>query len=437
MNRYELFSQFGISRPVYDLAVSASEDLKKFRPSIDSIAEERQLGVLRAFHKARISESSFNFKSGYGYDDLGRDQIEEVYADIMQAESALVRIQFSSGTHVLATCLRGLLQRGDDVLIATGIPYDTILPTFGELTLLSDDDKKGETFKYSNSKQSLAATGVSVRAVDLDAAGKPDLARIEAALLPQTRMLYVQKSRGYSSRRALLSEEICQLKALVSRVAPDCIVMVDNCYGEFVERLEPTAYGADLIAGSLIKNPGAGIAPSGGYVCGRSDLIKEVAEAMTAVGVGAEIGPSLGFNRQILEGIYFAPQVVEASTAAAVFAALLFQKAGFKVAPLPEDERGDLVQTVQMENADQLKAFCEAVQAAAPVDAHFTPIPSAMPGYDCDIIMASGSFVQGSSIELSADGPLRPPYTAFLQGGLNFWNARLGAILALERVLGL
>ncbi len=437
MNRYELFSQFGISRPVYDLAVAASAGLQKLRPSIDSIAEERQLGVLRAFHQARISESSFNFKSGYGYDDLGRDQIEEVYATAMQAESALVRIQFSSGTHVLATCLRGLLQRGDDVLIATGIPYDTILPTFGELTLLSDDDEKAETFKYSASKQSLAATGVSVRAVKLTADGHPDLERIAAALLPHTRMLYVQKSRGYSSRRALLSAEIGQLRELIDRVAPDCLIMVDNCYGEFVEDREPTAYGADLIAGSLIKNPGAGIAPSGAYVCGRSDLVKEVAEAMTAVGVGAEIGPSLGFNRHILEGIYFAPQVVEAATAAAVFAALLFQKAGFAVAPLPEDERGDLVQTIQMENAGQLKAFCEAVQAAAPVDAHFTPIPSAMPGYDCDIIMASGSFVQGSSIELSADGPLRPPYTAFLQGGLNFWNARLGAMLALERVLGL
>ncbi|NLV98289.1 MAG: hypothetical protein GX034_00635 [Clostridiaceae bacterium] len=437
MNRYELFSEFGISRPVYDLALAASKDLQKFRPAIDSIAEERQLGVLRAFHKAHISESSFNFKSGYGYDDLGRDQIEEVYAQAMQAESALVRIQFSSGTHVLATCLRGLLRRGDDVLIATGIPYDTILPTFGQVTLLAPADKKAETFKYSNSKQSLAATGVSVRALDLTQAGRLDLAGIEAALLPHTRMLYVQKSRGYSSRRALLSEEVGPLRELVDRVAPDCIIMVDNCYGEFVERLEPTAYGADLIAGSLIKNPGAGIAPSGGYVCGRSDLIKEVAEAMTAVGVGAEIGPSLGFNRQILQGIYQAAQVVEAATAAAVFAALLFQKAGFAVTPLPEETRGDLVQTVQLENAEQLKAFCEAIQAAAPVDAHFTPIPSAMPGYDCDIIMASGSFVQGSSIELSADGPLRPPYTAFLQGGLNFWNARLGAILALEGVLGL
>lgn len=437
MNRYELFSQFGISRPVYDLAFSASEELKKFSPSIDSIAEERQLGVLQAFHKARISESSFNYKSGYGYDDLGRDQIEEVYAEVMQAEAALVRIQFSSGTHVLATCLRGLLHRSDDILIASGIPYDTILPTFGEIKFLAEDDEESETFKYSDSRQTLSATGVSVRAVGLTDEGKLDLAQIEAALLPETRMIYVQKSCGYSIRRALLSEEIGELKSLVDRTAPDCIIMVDNCYGEFVERLEPTAYGADLIAGSLIKNPGAGIAPSGGYVCGKSDLLTEVAEAMTAVGVGAEIGPSLGFNRQILEGIYFAPQVVAAATAGAVFAALLFEKAGFSVAPVAEEERGDLVQTVQMENAEQLKVFCEAVQAAAPVDAHFTPIPSKMPGYDCDIIMASGSFIQGSSIELSADGPLRPPYTAFLQGGLNFWNARLGAMLALERVLGL
>ncbi|MDD4540947.1 MAG: methionine gamma-lyase family protein [Eubacteriales bacterium] len=437
MNHYDLFSQFGISRPVYDLALSASEELEQYRKSIDLIAEKRQLGVLKAFHQAHISESSFNFKSGYGYDDLGRDQIEEVFAAAMQADKALVRIQFSSGTHVLATCLRGLLHGGDDVLIATGLPYDTILPTFGEIDLLSETDEEVENFKYSSSRQTLAARGVTVRAIKLTAEGKLNLAGIEAAILPETRMLYVQKSRGYSSRRALLSEEIAELKALVSRVNPDCIIMVDNCYGEFVEQMEPTAYGADLIAGSLIKNPGAGIASSGGYVCGRDDLITEVAEAMTAVGVGAEIGPSLGFNREILEGIYFAPQVVAASLAGSCFAALLFQKAGFSVAPLPEDLRGDLVQTIEMKEAEQLKAFCEGVQAAAPVDAHFTPIPSAMPGYDCDIIMASGSFIQGSSIELSADGPLRPPYTAFLQGGLNFWNARLGSMLALERVLSL
>ncbi|NLC26235.1 MAG: aminotransferase class V-fold PLP-dependent enzyme [Fastidiosipila sp.] len=437
MNPYQLFSQFGISRSVYELALSASEQMMNFNRSIDSIAEARQLGVLQAFHNARISESSFNYKSGYGYDDLGREQIEEIYAETMQAESALVRIQFSSGTHVLATCLRALLHRDDDVLIVSGLPYDTILPSFGKIRLLNSAGEKDEIFQYSESRQTLAANGVSVRAVELTKQGQLDLGQIETALLPETRMLYVQKSRGYSSRRALLSEEIADLKTLVDRLAPGCIIMVDNCYGEFMENLEPTAYGADLIAGSLIKNPGAGIAPSGGYVCGREDLLQEIAEAMTAVGVGAEIGPSLGFNREILAGIYFAPQVVAAATAGAVFAALLFQKAGFSVAPLPEEIRGDLVQTIQMDNADQLTAFCEAIQAAAPIDAHFSPIPSEMPGYDCDIIMASGSFIQGSSIELSADGPLRPPFTAFLQGGLNFHNARLGAMLALERVQSL
>ena len=442
MNRYELFSQFGISRKVYDLAAETANEIEHLREEVNSIAEERQLGLLQAFHAARISEGSFNFKSGYGYNDLGREQAEAVFAQAFDAEAALVRIQFSSGTHVLATCLRALLHRGDDVLIASGIPYDTILPTFGSLSLLSNDDEvdndsKTETYHYSDSKQTLTATGVSVRAVDLTSDGKLDFSQIEAALLPETRMLYVQKSRGYSSRRALLSAEIGELKALVTHIAPDCIIMIDNCYGEFVERHEPTAYGADLIAGSLIKNPGAGIAASGGYVVGRQDLVDEVAEAMTAVGVGAEIGPSLGFNEQILKGIYFAPQVVAAASAGAIFAARLFQKAGFDVSPLPAEERGDLVQTVQMQNPEQLKAFCEAIQAAAPIDAHFTPIPSEMPGYDCDIIMASGSFVQGSSIELSADGPLRPPFTAFLQGGLNYWNARLGAMMALERVLSL
>lgn len=360
---------------------------------------------------AGVAESTFGSSTGYGYSDPGRKQLERCYAAAMDAEDAIVRIQFSSGTHVLAVCLRGLLLPGDEVIFATGQPYDTLL----------------DTLEYLRRRQ------VKVTVIDLQD-GKVNEERLKGKISAQTSLVYIQKSRGYDLRETFKNTEIKVVCDLVKSQSPDINIMVDNCYGEFTEDHEPSFYGADLIAGSLIKNPGAGIATSGGYIAGKQELLDKVAEAMTAPGVGRHIGPQLGFSRSLLQGLYFAPQVVGEALKGAVHAARLFELAGYEVSPSAEAVRGDIVQAVNLGKAEKLIAFCEAVQKAAPVDSFVTPIPAPMPGYDCDIIMASGSFVQGSSIELSADGPIREPYTVFLQGGLNFANARLGALLALDAV---
>lgn len=428
MGPYAWYREFGVSAATYERARDAEATLAEVYAGFEARAECHQLRVIRAFQEVGVSEAGFAVKTGYGYGDLGRRQTEAVFASAFGAEAALVRVQFSSGTQVLATCLRALLNPGDDVLIATGMPYDTLLPTFGRI------EQAGETCDYSSSPRTLASRGVSVRAIDLTAEQRPDTAALAAALKPETRMVYVQRSRGYTVRRALTFDDMTAIAQTVRRHAPHAILFADNCYGEFTERDEPLAAGFDLIAGSLIKNPGADIAPSGGYVCGRARAVEAVAEEMTAVGVGAEVGPSLGQSRLLLQGLYFAPRVTADALANAAFAAALFERAGFEVAPRPEEVRGDIVQCIRLGSRERLIAFCEAIQKAAPVDSFALPVPSPMPGYDCDIIMASGSFIQGSSIELSADGPLREPYVAFLQGGLNRPNGRLGAMLALEAV---
>jgi len=361
---------------------------------------------------AGVSENAFGNNTGYGYSDSGRDQLERSFAAALNAEDAIVRLQFSSGTHVLATCLLGLLSPGDEVIFAAGRPYDTLL----------------DTLQYLRERQ------IDVVELDLTPSGKVDEEALLARLSPRTRLVYIQKSRGYDLRETLLSQEIGRVCCLVQQERSGIWTMVDNCYGEFSEDYEPTYYGADLIAGSLIKNPGAGIAPSGGYIAGKSELLERISYAMTAPGVGRHIGPQLGYSRILMQGLYFGPLVVAEAMKGAVHAASLFKRAGYRVSPAPEATRGDIVQVIKLESEAKLIAFCEAIQKAAPVDSYVKPIPSPMPGYDCDIIMASGSFIQGSSIELSADGPLRTPYAVFLQGGLNFTNCRLGALLALEAV---
>ncbi len=317
-------------------------------------------------------------------------------------------------------------------MIVTGRPYDTLLPTLG----MVEDALTGQRLYPDDvseiSRQALSSCGVRIRQLELTESGYPDLLSIRSSIESETRVVYIQKSRGYAERRALVMEDIVSIVREVREKSRDAVIFVDNCYGEFVEPVEPTHVGADLIAGSLIKNPGAGIAPSGGYIAGRADLIEEIAEGMTAVDVGRHIGPSLGFSRLLLEGLYFAPSVTASALKGAIHLSALFTLAGYQCTPGIHDVRGDIVQLIQLDDVRALESFCRAVQASSPIDSFVTPAPAPMPGYDCDIIMASGSFVQGSTIELSADGPLRPPYHAFVQGGLTFENARLGAMKALE-----
>lgn len=429
MSSYEHYKPYGISRDVFLRSEDAIALILPVFERIAAVKEKRQLEVIRAFQDAHVSESSFISKTGYGYDDIGRDRTERVFAYVFGTEDALVRLQFSSGTHVLATCLRGLLSPGDDLLIATGMPYDTIVPTIGNIEEAFDQQGRDESVVLSSS---LTNRGVTARKVDLLSDGKPDLSAIADALKPETRVVYIQKSRGYSERRALLSEDVGAIAEAIRRNGSKAVIFVDNCYGEFVEENEPSAYGADVIAGSLLKNPGAGIAPTGGYIAGRRHLLEAIADVMTAVGVGREIGPQLGYSRNILQGLFFAPSVTAASLMGAVHAAALFESAGYPVFPRYDERRGDVVQVIQTGSPDRLCQFCKAIQHVSPVDAFATPEPSLMPGYDCAIIMASGSFIQGSTIELSADGPLRPPYNAYVQGGLVFESARLGAMNALQ-----
>jgi cystathionine beta-lyase family protein involved in aluminum resistance len=416
------FQPFGISRGVFDLSEQALTDVGPVFADIARIRQSNQLRVLAALQQARLAEGQLGGTTGYGYDDLGREQIEKAYADVMGAEAALVRIQISSGTQALALCLFGLLRPGDELLSVTGAPYDSLMETIGSA-------KDGQT-----DQGSLRDFGVTYRQIDLLPGGDPDLAGIATAITPKTKVIFIQKSRGYTLRRSLLAADLSVICARIRSMGSQAIILVDNCYGEFVETSEPCVLGADLCAGSLIKNPGGGLCPSGGYIAGRADLVDRVAARLTAPGLGSHVGPSLGFSRLIAQGFYLAPHVVAESLKGAVFAAALFNRAGFKTFPSFDAQRGDIVQTIELADPDRLIAFCQAIQAASPVDSFVRPEPWAMPGYDCPVIMAAGAFVQGASIELSADGPLRPPYPAFLQGGLVFENVRLACMLAVERM---
>lgn len=421
----QAFAPFGIAAGTVLRSEAIIQELAPVFARIDRTRSINQLRVLQAFHAARLAESSLGGTTGYGYDDSGRHQIETAYAQVFGAEKALVRIQISAGTQALAICLYGLLRPGDTLLSVTGRPYDTLQATIG----VTDDGSPAP-------EGSLVDLGVNYRELALQDDGDPDLAGIAEALDVRTKVVFIQKSRGYTTRRSLLIADIEQIVQTVRQHQPQAIVLVDNCYGEFVEDREPCMVGADLVAGSLIKNPGGGLCPSGGYVAGRADLVEKVAARLTAPGLGSHVGPTLGFSRLIAQGFYLAPQIVAESLKGAAFAAALFSQAGYKTYPAAEAVRGDLVQTLEFGNPDHLVTFCQAIQAASPVDSFVRPEPWAMPGYDSPVIMAAGAFVQGSSIELSADGPLKPPFPAYLQGGLNFETVRLACLLAYERLTG-
>ena len=387
----------------------------------DDITEYNQLKMLSAFIKNGVTESAFAGSTGYGYDDRGREILERVMADAMGAEDSLIRHNFVSGTHTLTVALFGLLRPGDKVLVLTGRPYDTITGVFG-----IDEKTDG----------SLADFGVEYNEIKLLPDGTPDKASIKKELAANAyKMAYIQRSRGYSTRPSLTIEKIRELCDIVREVSPKSIIMVDNCYGEFTEKQEPCEVGADIIAGSLIKNPGGGIAPTGGYIAGKHELIEKCAYRLTCPGVGREAGATLGHSRELYMGLFSAPHVVGEAMKTAVFASALFKALGFAVTPEPEDKRGDIIQCVTLGTAEGLIAFCRGMQSGAPVDAFVTPEPWDMPGYDDKVIMAAGAFTMGASIELSADGPLRPPYAAWMQGGLNFHSAHAGVLLAAQKML--
>ncbi len=388
---------------------------------IDRVTEYNQLKMLSAFIQNGVSEAAMAGSTGYGYDDRGRETLERVMAQAMGAEDALIRHQFVSGTHTLTVALFGLLRPGDHLLCLTGTPYDTIVGVFGR-------DRKTDG--------SLADFGIHYHQVDLNASGAPDHEKIRSALRERHyKLAYIQRSRGYSLRPSLTVEDIESLCRIVKEISPDTLVMVDNCYGEFTQTREPCEVGADLVAGSLIKNPGGGIAPTGGYIAGKHSLVEQCAARMTCPGVGREVGATLGHSRELTMGLFAAPHVVGEAMKTAVYTAALLEALGFSVTPRAGEKRGDIIQCVTLGTREGLIAFCRGMQSGAPIDSFVTPEPAPMPGYEDDVIMAAGAFTLGASIELSADGPLRPPYAAWMQGGLNFHSAHAGVLLAAQRML--
>ena len=411
--------QLGISEKVYDYSENIIAGLKERFEKIDETAEYNQMKVINAMQKNHVAEMHLNGTSGYGYNDDGRDTLEQVYADIFKAEAALVRPQIICGTHALNIALSSNLRPGDELLSPVGKPYDTM----------------DEIIGIRPSKGSLAEYGVSYRQVDLLADGSFDYENIKKAINEKTKLVTIQRSKGYASRPTLSVERIGELISFIKEIKPDVICMVDNCYGEFVERIEPTEVGADMIVGSLIKNPGGGLAPCGGYIAGTKECVEQAAYRLSSPGLGKEVGATIGgVNKEFYQGLFLAPTVVAGALKGAIFAANAYEKLGFKVVPDGKEERYDIIQAVELRSAKGLIAFCKGIQAAAPVDSFVTPEPWAMPGYDDDVIMAAGAFVPGSSIELSADGPLREPYAAYFQGGLTWYHAKLGIIMSMQKM---
>ena len=406
------------SKKITDLKQEVIKESQSLFTHVDNIAEANTLKVLDAMRECKVSEAHFNTTSGYAYDDIGRTKLEELYARIFGAERALVRTQFVSGTHALATVLFGILRPGDELVSLTGKPYDTMQTVIG----------------YDNpSAGSLKEFGVLYNELPM-IEGKVDMAGIQRVITPQTKMVEIQRSRGYSMRNPLSIEDIRAITAEVHRLKPDCICFVDNCYGEFVDTLEPTQVGADIMAGSLIKNPGGGLAPTGGYIVGRDKLVELASYRLTAPGMGDELGASLSNNRLLFQGFFLAPHVVAQAIKSALFAAGMFAKLGYKTLPLPTDIRGDIIQAIELGSAEKLVSFCGGIQKYSPVDSYAAPEPWDMPGYADKIIMAAGTFVQGASIEFSADGPMRAPYNVYLQGGLTFEHAIIGIMGAAQAV---
>lgn len=407
---------------VFSLAQEAENEIRPQFERIDRIAQQNTLKVMQAFQDNKVSDSCFAGTTGYGYDDVGREVLDKVYAQIFCTEAALVRIGFVNGTHALSTALFAMLKPGDTLLSATGLPYDTLRNAIG-----IEGDCHG----------SLKFYGINYAQVDLKADGTPNIEAIKKAAADKSvTAVLIQRSRGYGDRPAFSAEQIGEMTRAVKEVDPGINVMVDNCYGEFTGEHEPTEYGVDLMAGSLIKNPGGGLAPTGGYVVGKANLVERAAMRLTTPGIGGECGATLGNNRLLFHGLFMAPHIVAQALKTATFCSAMMSKIGFETSPAPDEVRSDIIQMVTLKTADNMKKFCKGIQSGAPVDSYVTPEPWQMPGYNCPVIMAAGAFVQGSSIELSADGPMKEPYIAYMQGGITYESGKLGIMMAVNEMLG-
>ena len=414
-----IYNQLGVSDQVLRFGQEVLEGLTDQFRHIDQVAEFNQAKVIAAMQKNRVNATHFNLSTGYGYDDEGRDNLERVYADCFGAEAALVRPQITCGTHALALALGANLLPGDELLSPVGGPYDTLEEVIG----------------IRPSPCSLKEYGVSYRQVDLLPDGGFDYDGIRAAINEKTKLITIQRSKGYATRPSYSVEEIGKLIAFCKECKPDVLCMVDNCYGEFVETQEPTNVGADMVVGSLIKNLGGGLAPTGGYICGRKSCIERCAYRLSAPGLGREVGANLGLLTSFYQGLFLAPTVVSSAVRGAVFAAACYERLGFRVVPGSGETRRDIIQAVELGSREAMVAFCKGIQSAAPVDSYVTPEPWAMPGYESEVIMAAGAFVQGASLELSADGPIRPPYAVYFQGGLTWFHAKLGILMSIQKLL--
>ena len=414
----ELYESLGISQRVVAYSEEILKKLEERFRKIDETAEYNQLKVIKAMQDARVSAECFQATSGYGYNDLGRETLEKVYANVFHTEDALVRPQITCGTHALALALSANLRPGDEMISISGKPYDTLEEVIGIRPTCG----------------SLAEYGVTYKQVELLEDGNFDLEGIRNAISEKTKLVEIQRSKGYLTRPTLSVQQIGEAIAFVKSINPEIICMVDNCYGEFVQRMEPSDLGADMVVGSLIKNPGGGLAPIGGYIAGTKECVERAAYRLTSPGLGKEVGATLGVMQSFYQGLFLAPTVTAAALKGAIFAANLYESLGFKVIPDGKEERYDIIQAVEFGMPEGVVAFCECIQSAAPVDSYVTPEPWAMPGYDSDVIMAAGAFVQGSSIELSADGPIKPPYAVYFQGGLTWPHAKLGIMKSLQRL---
>lgn len=418
---YEMYEKSGISKNVLDYAGQVCDSLENRFREIDQVAEYNQLKVLQAFHRNRVSEEHMNGSTGYGYNDSGRDTLEKVYADIFGCEDALVRSQITCGTHALTIALSSILRPGDELLSPVGKPYDTLEGIIG----INGKSEPG----------SLKEFGITYAQVDLKEDSSFDYEGIKNALNSRTKLVTIQRSKGYAMRKTLSVEQIGELTAFIKQYRPDVVCMVDNCYGEFVDIIEPTEAGADLVVGSLIKNPGGGIAPIGGYIAGRKELIELAACRLTSPGLAKEVGASLGINASFYQGLFFAPTVVASALKSAIFAANLYEGLGFAASPAKDEPRNDIIQAVALGSPERIIAFCRGIQAGSPVDSYVAPEPYAMPGYHSDVIMAAGNFIQGSSIELSADAPIEPPYSVYFQGGLTWQHGKYGILMSLQKMV--
>ncbi|WP_404331561.1 aminotransferase class I/II-fold pyridoxal phosphate-dependent enzyme [Mesobacillus maritimus] len=416
-----MFTQLNSGAKLEPLVQEIEQQIAVVHKKMDEMIDTNQFRVLQSFQKYRVSDSHFIPSTGYGYDDIGRDTLEKIYADVFGGEAGLVRPQIISGTHAISIALFGILRPGDELLYMTGKPYDTLEEIVGI---------------RGSGNGSLKEFGISYNSVALTAEGQIDWQNVEKAIKPNTKMIGIQRSKGYATRPSFTTAEIGEMVRFVKEIKPDVVVFVDNCYGEFVEAQEPCHVGADLMAGSLIKNPGGGLAKTGGYLVGKTELVEACSYRMTSPGIGAEAGASLYALQEMYQGFFMAPHIVGQALKGAVFTAAILERCGMNSQPKWNAERTDLIQAVQFDDRDKMVAFCQAIQFASPINSHVTPYPSYMPGYEDDVIMAAGTFIQGASIELTADGPTRPPYVAYVQGGLTYSHVKMAICLALDRLVG-